>query len=143
MARHIIELTTLLPAQDVFTLLSDMRNAPSWDPNVSEVELLTDEPVRKGSRFRVTVTVAGRPVAMEYTVRQHLPPHRVILAAATSFVSSVDTISITEAGKGCRVSYDADLAPRPLFIAFTPFIAASFAKIVKDAEAGLRRRLEA
>ena len=143
MARHVITLTTSVSINEAFALLSDMRNASEWDPNVQDVQLLTKEPIRKGSKFRVTVTVAGRPQAMEYTVSQFVPPHKVVLAATTPIVSSVDTISLQEEENGCTVTYDADLTPRPLFILFTPLIAASFAHIVAEAEVGLRRRLQA
>jgi len=41
------------PATAAFDFMSDVRNELDWNSGVSEVELLTAEPIGKGSRFRI------------------------------------------------------------------------------------------
>ena len=41
------------PATTAFDLMADVRNELDWNSGVSEVELLTAEPIGKGSRFRI------------------------------------------------------------------------------------------
>lgn len=41
------------PATTAFDLMADVRNELDWNSGVSDVELLTAEPIGKGSRFRI------------------------------------------------------------------------------------------
>ena len=41
------------PATTAFDLMADIRSELDWNSGVSEVELLTPEPIGKGSRFRI------------------------------------------------------------------------------------------
>ena len=38
---------------DVFSFVSDFRHAPKWDPRTYSAVMVTDEPVRLGSRFEL------------------------------------------------------------------------------------------
>lgn len=63
------------PAEKVFDLLSDARNEVHWNSGVSNVRMVTGEPVGEGSRFQVvdkrgqhdvTITVFERPNRVEF-----------------------------------------------------------------------------
>jgi len=42
------------PATTAFDLMADARNELKWNSGVSQVDLISGEPIGKGSRFRVT-----------------------------------------------------------------------------------------
>ena len=47
------------PPARVFDFCADLRNELIWNPNAKHVELLTDEPIGVGTRFRARWTNAG------------------------------------------------------------------------------------
>lgn len=48
------------PPDRVFALFTDLRNAPGRVKGITALEVLTDGPIRKGTRFRETRTMFGR-----------------------------------------------------------------------------------
>lgn len=48
------------PPDRVFALFTDLRNAPGRVKGITGLEVLTDGPIRKGTRFRETRTMFGR-----------------------------------------------------------------------------------
>ncbi len=65
------------PSTTVFDLMADARNETRWNGGVSRAELMTDEPIGKGSQFivvsrgredEVTITVFDRPERLEFAV---------------------------------------------------------------------------
>jgi uncharacterized protein YndB with AHSA1/START domain len=52
------------PAEEVFDYCSDMRTEAEWNPAVKSIDLVTAEPVGKGSRFTGAFSGLGR-VSME------------------------------------------------------------------------------
>ena len=64
------------PAATVFDFVADERN--SYDPTVTDVELLTPEPIGAGTRFRCISTSRGRPVDMIVEIIEHDRPHRLV-----------------------------------------------------------------
>ena len=56
------------PVAEVFAYLQNMDHRANYVPNLQSVELLTDGPLRLGSRFIETISVAGRTVPMTYEV---------------------------------------------------------------------------
>ena len=65
-------------AATAFDLMADARNELRWNSGVSQVELASDDPIGKGSRFRVTdkrgqheveITDHQRPEALSFAVK--------------------------------------------------------------------------
>ena len=52
MIENAITLKVDQPRERVFDFLTDLPNEPSWNPDCSSVEMLSPEPVRKGSTYR-------------------------------------------------------------------------------------------
>lgn len=46
----------------MFDFCSDLRNELVWNPNAVQVEMLTDDPVRVGTRFRARWSNAGEVI---------------------------------------------------------------------------------
>lgn len=74
------------PVEQVFDLVADERNEPSYNPSMSRVEKLSEGAVGAGTRFRATVTTRGRALDMvvEYTIfdRPRLLGSRTTMPAA-------------------------------------------------------------
>lgn len=65
------------PAATAFDLMADARNELKWNSGVSQVELISDEPIGKGSRFSVTdkrgrheveITAYQRPQRLSFSL---------------------------------------------------------------------------
>ena len=58
--------TIARPVEDVFAVLSDVKNVPIWSSNTIDETLLTPGPLRKGSRRRAVIKgFAGRTMQNE------------------------------------------------------------------------------
>lgn len=70
------EIVIRRPVEEVFDFVADERHEPSFNPGLRGVELLTPEPIGRGSRFRGHARTAGRQrlLSVEYTgfERPHL-----------------------------------------------------------------------
>jgi len=124
-----------------FAYLGRFDRATEWDPSVSEGAMLTDEPVARGSRFRLVTRFLGRPLALEYEVIEHEIPTRIVLQAETGAFRSTDTITFRADDAGTLVDYDAVLEPKGLTRLAGPLLDAWFRRVADRAAAGLRTRL--
>ena len=78
-----LQLTTRIraPRERVFALATDVHNAAGRIPAIHRIEVLTEGPVRKGTRFKETRVMFGRPATEEMTVTEFEPPARFALGA--------------------------------------------------------------
>ena len=52
------------PVEEVFDFVADERNEPRYNHEMLRCELVTGEPIGKGSRYRAEMSMRGRPVEM-------------------------------------------------------------------------------
>lgn len=145
MAAYSFTFTVPRPVPDVFEYLCRFSNALEWDPGVLAADELTPGPVHVGSRFSLVVRFAGRPVPMEYEVRELVPSTRVVLEARNVLVRSRDSIEVSDVGEpgapACRVRYVATLSGRGPGMVLGPALALALRKAGGNARAGLSARL--
>jgi hypothetical protein len=55
------------PVDVVFDYIADSRNEPSYNPDMLSVAMLTEEPVRSGTRFRATMGRSGMQLLVTLT----------------------------------------------------------------------------
>ena len=103
--------------------------------------MLTPEPVRLGSRFRLHARFAGRTIPLEYEIVEFDPDRSVVLRAENAFIRSTDTITFASEGSGARVIYGALLEAKRASWLFEPILRRSFRRIGDRAAAGLTRVL--
>lgn len=84
------------PPEAVFRVASDFAKAPERIRGIVKVEMLTNGPVGKGTRFRETRKMFGREATETMEVTEFEPPRRYVLGAESH---------------GCR--YRAELAFEP------------------------------
>jgi hypothetical protein len=145
MARHITTIDTNRSADEVFDFLCDMRNASKWDPGVVSATVSVPgvtPTVSEGTVFDVTLKVAGRERHVTYRVTGYNRPRRVVLDGTDPTFRSLDTITVESSGDGhSKVTYEAVLEPLGKWKIAAPLVAVTFARIFRQAEAGLIREL--
>ena len=135
--------TTALPRDDAFAFIADFANAPVWDPGTATAERLNPGPVGVGARYRLGVRMRGKVVPMEYRIVGHEPDRQVVLEGEGSGVRARDEISFASTPAGTRVDYVAEIHLTGLLRFLEPFLGSQFAKIGRDARAGMQRALDA
>ena len=143
MSRYRTSIHSSARPSSAFDALSRFDRAEEWDPGVEKGSMLTAEPVRVGSRFRLVTRFAGRAVPLEYEVVECRAPDRIVFRAETGFLRSIDTISFAADPTGTVVVYDAVLDTKGIARLATPFLALAFRRIGDRAAAGLRAYLNA
>ena len=151
MAHYRTHISTLMPRDQAFSLLSRFDRAAEWDPGVDAGTMLTPEPVGPGSRFALRARFCGRSLPLEYEVTEFESGSQLTLRAENPFVRSIDTISFTSAApatptagdpQGTDVTYDARLEPKGLMRLAAPLLAIAFRRIGDRAASGLHAFLQ-
>lgn len=134
---------TALSPEAAFAYVADFASSPEWDPGVATAERVGDEPIGVGTRYELGVRIGNRVAPMEYRITEFDPPNRVVLVGSGSGVSATDTIEFLRTAGGTSVVYTADINLQGIRRLVQPFLGATFAKIARDASAGMQRELDA
>ena len=140
MARYVTSVTTPMSAAEAFAYMADVTHFVEWDPGVKRVVRVAGGGDGVGAAYDLTVRAGGTTV-MRYEVKEYEPPRRILLVARTPFLTSVDLVTVEDAGSGCVVTYDATLTLNGPLRLFDPLLRVAFRSIGDRAAAGLRRVL--
>jgi len=122
--------------QAVFDVLIDPTRAPRWVALLDRMEQVDEGPLHEGSRWRLTIHVAGREVVQHTTVHVLQPPTAYVLRTLEQGYDARFGYRLTPDGAGTRIDFELDLRPRSLSALLVfPFAA-------RGARARLRDRLE-
>lgn len=133
MARYRMRLRTARSTGDVFAYLSDLEHFADWDPGIeSSVQIAGDGP---GIGAAYDVKASGS--VLRYEVDVFDPPHRIRATGRNRWLTSVDTISVSNEGAGSVVTYDADLRLHGLLRIGDPILALTFKRMGDRARDGL------
>lgn len=143
MAHFVARIPVSLPRPAAFSYLGRFDRAAEWDPGVESGEMVTDEPVGVGSRFRLVSRFLGRRVPLVYEIVEFENDQRIVLRAENGSVRSVDTITFEDDGEGSLVVYDARLDAKGFGRLADPLLGIVFHRIGDRAAASLRARLSA
>ncbi len=141
MASYKATLETDLPAEEVFTYLSDFSNAEEWDPGTVRAERADGERIGEGSEFRLVAAFLGRESVITYRTVEYAPPSTVTFRGENSTVVSLDRVTVEVAGTGSRITYDAQLTLKGLLKVGNPLLAVAFKRLGDRALAGMRATL--
>lgn len=128
------------PVRRVFDIAADSRNEPSFNAAMTEVELLTPEPVALGSRFRARMGKAGMDMLVELT--EFDPPHRLGSLTTSSMMETSGTLTFTTEAGGTRMAWDWQVRPRGWFRALGPLVGPIGRRMERTIWTGLKRKLE-
>jgi hypothetical protein len=132
------------PPEDVFAVVGDPANNPTWRKNVVRTEWLDTGPMRVGRRGRQTARLLGREWTVEAEVVEWNPPHSAAWRTVQGPVTVRSWFRVEPDGTGTLVSGGADGAFKgPLGGLLTRL---AVPRMTKQAEVDLqtlRARLEA
>jgi uncharacterized membrane protein len=115
MAQFSVRRTIAAPIEAVFALAADFANAPKHVSGIKRVEMLTDGPVRVGTRFRETRVMFGKEATEEMEVVALTPPHGYVLGSETCGCRYRCEIRLTPAANGTDVVMNFDAQPLTFF----------------------------
>ncbi len=141
MANYTAAIATPRPPEEVFAYLSDFSRTVEWDPGVVEAQRLDDEPIAKGSEFRIVAEFLGRRTSLLYKVVEFDPPRMITFRGVNSTVVSLDRLTFENFGGGTRVTYEADLTMKGPFKVADPLLGLAFSRVGDRALNGLREAL--
>ena len=109
MIENAITLTLDQPRERVFDFLTDLPNEPAWNPDCSSVEMLSPEPVGKGSTYRGHFRGMGR-VMVELTAYDR--PQRFATRERSRIATGDFEFALTPRGEQTQVELRMQLRPR-------------------------------
>lgn len=113
----------------VYEFMSDFRNLNKWAEG-DDGELITKEPLRLGSVFRVKTHFNSKPRVYDYEVVEWGPPLRVSLEAKASIFTIVDTIFLSANSKGTELTYSVNIKFKFPYFVLSPFVSVLFNKVM-------------
>ncbi len=137
MARYTVHVRSTMSPPDAFDAVADLHNFAVWDPGVRRVEQVEGDGAGQDAAFDVTVAAGIRPLTLTYRLTSFERPRRFVAEARSTFLDSIDTITVRPDGDGSVVTYDAELELNgPLRLA-DPVLGLVFGRIGDRAAAGL------
>jgi hypothetical protein len=109
MARIAGEVTIEAPVHEVFDLVADERNEPTYNRRIVRAEKVTDGPVGRGSRFVAEPKGMGSRGEMTLEILEHDRPHRLHNVVRSSYMEVDGTLTFDEVGGGTRLAWDWDM----------------------------------
>jgi hypothetical protein len=127
---------------ETFEYLADFRHVQEWDPGIDEVRLTTGQPARPGSRYELTLSVAGTSTDLCYEAMEVEAPRRIVMRAETDALVSLDTITLdTDENGRVHVTYEAELELKGVRKLAQPVAGVGLHREGEKAAEGLRERL--
>lgn len=124
----------------VIDYLKDFANAEEWDPGTESCRPLGEGPVQIGSRWHNKSTVAGVSTELVYELTE-LTDERVVFVGTNDTATSTDTITVTPAGTGSQITYQAEIVFNGVAKVADPLAKVVFEKVGKDTEENLQKIL--
>ena len=93
--------------------------------------------------YELGVRIGGRVAPMTYRITTFERPDRIVLLGAGSGVDAVDDIRFARSTGGTLIDYTADIRLRGIRWLLEPFLGGTFARIGRDAAAGMADTLAA
>lgn len=137
------EITVSRSVEEVFDFVADERHEPQYNYEMLSCELISDEPIGPGSRFRALMSMRGGTVEMiiEFTAYE-----RPRLLGSSTHLSNMDIegrLTFDPVPAGTRMRWSWDLDPRGALKLMTPLLARMGRRQEERIWTELKRVLEA
>ena len=140
MVRIADRLSIAAPIETVFDTVVDTRNEPDYNPTMTSAELLTPEPIGRGSRF---LAVMGEPpLEMVVEVTEYERPHRYGVDTTSPILETSGTITFTANGDSTVMAWDWQVQPKGWLRAAGPFLGPVARRMERRIWTGLKEMLE-
>ncbi|GAA4413381.1 hypothetical protein GCM10023168_36260 [Fodinibacter luteus] len=134
------ELHIAAPVDVVFDTVADTRNEPGYNPDMHDVELLTPEPVGRGSRFRALMGRAGTEMLVELV--EYDRPHRLGSRTTSSLMDTSGGLTFRETADGTAMAWDWQVQPHGYLRLLGPLVGVIGARVERGIWGGLKSQLE-
>jgi hypothetical protein len=128
------------PVEQVFDIVADTRNEPSFNPGMNAVELLTPLPVGPGTRFRARMGKSDMEMLVELT--DYDRPHRLGSRTTSSMMDTTGALTFSGADGGTVMAWDWQVRPKGWLRALGPLVGPIGGKVERGIWDGLKRMLE-
>lgn len=129
--------------EDVFAVLSDVRNVPIWSSNTIEETLLTPGPLRKGSRRRAVIKgFAGRTMQNEAEMVEFEQDRRMVIDVLDAPIPARIVIEVTPIDGGTRLDWTGIVSPRGILAPTAPLIARFYRMVFQKDLKNLKALME-
>ena len=115
--------------ESAFNFTADFRNLDKWNEG-DDAELITKEPLREGSIFKVKTHFNNREMVLDYEIIEWGAPLRASLRTETNNFEIVDTIFLSANAKGTELTYSIDIKYKGIFIIIGLFFGPMFKKLM-------------
>jgi hypothetical protein len=119
-----VEVEIARPRQQVFDLMADARNEPTWNSQVSRTELRSGEPIGLGSEFLTT----NRGQDYVATITTYDVPSDLAFTVVGKSMQILGTMAFAESAEGTRLVGRFDMQPKGLFKVMLPLMAGAVRK---------------
>ena len=131
------------PQAEVFAYLDELDKHSEWQESLVASKMLTDGPVRVGTRAVDTRKVPGGPRDMSYEITEYDPPNRSSWKGLDGPVRASGTVTVEPLSETrSRVTVAFDLKGHGLGVLFAPFARSQARKQVPNDQAKLKELLE-
>jgi len=103
--------TVAAPPERVFAAATDFPNCADYIEGIQRVEMLTDGPVGKGTRFRETRKLFGKEATEEMEIVEYDPPRSYVLGAESHGSRYRTELRFEPEGEGTKVTMDFQATP--------------------------------
>jgi deazaflavin-dependent oxidoreductase (nitroreductase family) len=131
------------PVEEVFDVVSDERNEPTYNPRLLWVEKISSGPIGRGTRFRAATKTMGQPVEMTIEFTEYERPRRLRSSTHMPTMEIQGALSFDPVPQGTRMRWSWELQPRGVLRLLRPLIARMGERQEETIWAGLKQFLEA
>ena len=128
------------PIEQVFDTVADSRNEPTFNPAMTDVELLTPLPLGEGTRFRARMGKSQMEMLVELTGYDR--PHRLGSRTTSSMMDTSGTLTFLAYNGGTVMAWDWQVRPKGWLRALGPLVGLLGARMERGIWNGLKRTLE-
>ena len=98
------------PVAEVFDLVADERNEPTYNPRIASVQKVSEGPVGKGARFTAQPNGMGSRGTMMLEILEYARPHRLHNIVRSSYMQVDGTLTFAEVDGRTRLRWDWDMS---------------------------------
>jgi hypothetical protein len=123
MARIDGEILIGRPVEEVFDFVADERNEPRYNPRMLSADLVSDEPIAGGSRFRAQLKAPGRTMPMIIEFTDFDRPWRLASSTQSSMMETTGGLTFEQQAQGTLMRWSWDVRPRGPLRLMSPLVA--------------------
>ena len=128
------------PLEQVFDTVADSRNEPSFNPAMTDVELLTPAPIGLGTRFLAHMGKAKMEMVVELTEFER--PHRLGSLTTGSTMETSGALALIAEGDETVMGWDWQVHPKGWFRLLGPLVGPLGGHMERKIWRGLKHKLE-